>query len=305
MDVPTQDQWFWIYKAWPKADSAHVFLGAAVFEAGAAMFGEGWTGNEPSLVPSFNYGAVAAFSKPLPPSPPQLPSPNIPPRSIAGVSGGIDWEKLAAVVTPPPEPNDHVTRWRMENTRIAALAAACATAESVARAMRVVEWLAELGRNGELTTKGRLISGGVLFDVPLGFWNVEPVWAKRFAACQFLHWLSDQSYPAYTFVTRHSLNKALATLPFTSQAAFVSPGETSGLWLSPYMKIMIQTIRDLGIADDNMPTKYEVKHKMRELAPRFGLDFGEEPRGNEKDNANLERLATFVRSIESQKGRAR
>ena len=71
--------------------------------------------------------------------------------------------------------------------------------------------------------------------------------------------------------------------------------------LSPYMNLMLAVAKEMSIKPDNQPKKEEVIEKLIEVAAR---DFGEELT-EELSNNLLQGMATLMRELESQKGRAK
>lgn len=211
-------QW-WEARQWPKSDSAHVFLAAALLEVGEAVVGEEWTGNEPADAAEYtaNIGRMVAACRPVPPR-------KIPPPVPLTLSDTRNWNRDAANNRALEEERNradaHVYDWR-EHLRTTKAKADLATAQaSFARLTKAMDWIQEQGcEQGRLVTRGRLVMGGSFFDLPPSVWLVEPLWDKRFSSCIVQHRALD----TYLYVTRESLDRCLHdragdAVAFTSKA---------------------------------------------------------------------------------------
>lgn len=193
--------------AWPKPPREYVFLGAAFREVGEALFSGQWAGTEALTQPDpwEKVKAIEAKKRrienillaqkvPKPISSVSRHGGSALPQSLRG-SGG----SAPGPITPEAE----------QSLRKEAKVAEAVVAEVLARRHSAAEWIGDRGRNGDILTFLRPVSGGMFRPASPDLWNVEPIWA-RFANCQ-VQWGAGE--PDYIFVTRDSLDRATSTLP--------------------------------------------------------------------------------------------
>lgn len=192
----------------PRGNSSTVFLANVVEEVGPRLLTTTWTGQEPlDAIEGPPFQPREATMRPYRPPPPP------PPVTLA------DW--------PRDSGRDYVSERRAYENEVANLAEFARKWDereelrvrpllaehdrrvaSWDRLRRVMEWIATLGEEGRLVTRGRLVLGGEYFELPASVWNIESLWQTRFRACQAVH----RGLTSYIFLTRESLDGCLATL---------------------------------------------------------------------------------------------
>jgi hypothetical protein len=145
--------------------------------------------------------------------------------------------------------------------------------------------------SGELLSATRPIKGGALKTAPREWWNTEN-WSHRFTMCQlsrrepFASGFAGDDY-CWIYLTCESLDKFLLSQPF-------APVGMEDVHLSPYMKVMIAVVKQLGISPDHQPKKTEIENAISSTWTG--------PGGLSKHL--VEAAATLLREPESQLGRA-
>ena len=199
--MASQSIWQIDPRLWPKAARQYVFLAAAFQEIGQALCGDEWTGREALPFPTplaDGQRKVAALLTRAP----------APPVNIATRQAPLARGRAVAALNLPkytPQQMEEIERRRTE-----ALEAERASGEAMAaRKLRVVDWIAERSRNGELVTFG-LLSGREPVLLGPSVWNVANDWAL-FETCTVKRWLPGMTGAAeyYLFLTRESLDHCL------------------------------------------------------------------------------------------------
>lgn len=278
-------QAFWAAPStWPRGNSDYIFVGDALAEAGRALYPSEWTGNETAA-----FAAMPVYTDPIPIRVPTTKSI----RTLATVMR----EKELSSSSGEPAPTEHVSDYIRH---LAMEIWARERAENDSRATRLlgaVDWLVSRARDGELVTALRFVNTSLLeahfMPVGGGVWHTEPIIPNRFAAGFFDHIFPGQAraFPVYAFFTRESLARALGAV----RVASLAPVEADGVWLSPYIKLMLAAVRQLQITENHAPKKQVIVDTLNALAPSFGLELT----GNE-----VGMLATFTRHPRMKEGRA-
>jgi hypothetical protein len=275
---------------WPDDSPTHVFLGRVVLHIGELLFGTEWTGREPAV----------ELETPLP--------------EILDVSIGqsellrgcrllFDHDPdyrarcspLAELLLLWPMPTDG--EWVRAVTFSRRL-----TEQSQQEFERFLDVCLRLARNfkdGKILTATRDFDGGLERPQDRSFWYTENFW-WRFYTCQV-----DPAGPyraavipqggALIFVERGSLATALRPKPELEpkapQLAF-----SQEEYLSPYIRCMVETTRALRITAQD-PRK---KDEIIEALPKHWSGAA-----GDLTNADVERMATFLREPVHKKGRGR
>lgn len=270
---------FWASESkWPHDPAGYIFFARAVHAIGPAMFGDQWSGDEPTnkhvkLLPE--YAARARLAR----------------HSEAYDVLRRHRPELA------PEP---VKRWQAppsyDFTREqwdAARALVQTEHERVGRFWRVREEIARACEAGRLKTVLRPVRGGDMTEVSAASWNTDNL-GPRFTCCQMhpLHPFSTgfagEGF-CWIFVEKESLEHFLADQPFA-----VPPIETD-VHLSPYLKLVLNVAKKLDVTPDNQPKIEEIKAALRDTWTGDPDDLKERLVGP---------MATIMREPESRRGRA-
>lgn len=274
---------------WPDDSPTHVFLARVVLFVGEGIFGAQWTGEEPAL---------------------ELITP-LPEQYHASIGQDDLLRACRALYDYCPayrdacSPADEYTlHWPMPNQEQWMFAvklfkeAAEERRADFGRFIDVSQRLSHDFKHGFIQTALRPFGGGAERPQERTFWNTEAMW-PRFCTCQV-----DAGDPFkaelvatggdYIFVDRASLNKALEPPqpePRTPDQARI---EHAG-YMSPYLRCMIEATRGLMITRDD-PRKKE------ELIPLIRKFWPGDP--DALTDADLAKMATFLRGPEFKKGRA-
>lgn len=213
---------FWIKRGeWPEEAFGYVFLGQAVVEIGAAMFGSDWTGYEGATPAPLDIPSDPTFKLPDGRVVTLRPSLNMKWQHAASVGAMLkkhrDWK----------EPSGPISRWKFQPQEWAdGIALAKAENEDRnARRLRFASVVAATRRAalaGDLVTALRPVAGGMPGDpLPSHLWNTESV-KPRFHFCQmspsdpFGNGLAGPRHQ-YIFVSRESLDKFIAKIAPTPE----------------------------------------------------------------------------------------
>jgi hypothetical protein len=322
---------FWKQKSkWPRSGDK-VFIGEALHRVGNAMHGEDWTGNEVSayhrVYPFLSFAETldnyrtaldeyeSAQSAPIATSsakikPTKTDADN---RALGEGDGRLLQTRREFVAELQDAARRHVQELEEWGSRhrgrydVAASAWQAFTKENDAargRLTRVIEWIVDAARHGDLTTYLRIADidrrAGFYREAPGGFWDVGDIVEARFrnGHLEYVSEDSDPHLPAdqvedvFIFFGAESLSRSLATMVSPARV----PEEAVGLHLSPYMRLALAVIRDRSISLENQGKIADVKDAVFRLAPHFGLDPAEA-------KTLMGYIATIVREPISQKGR--
>lgn len=134
--------------------------------------------------------------------------------------------------------------------------------ERLQTAMRLI---ADAGRNEHVKTY-LWRPGTAVKEAPVEIWHGS-VDRLRFAQCT----ADDRGHKALLFFKTDSLARLLAKVNCMSGP--IPPNSDIPLFhLSPYLKLMLAVVEQLGVTKDNQPKKLQVEHAIAEIAPHYGLE---------------------------------
>ena len=288
---------YWLNQwQWPADPYGYVFLFRAVHRIGRALFGDAWTGGEPST----------EYPRPL--YAPLLGKPNVADARRAEELLTKHRPELLARLGREPFPlslNNRSTLrptvpvFRSEEWDVAVALAQAELQEAAPRLRRfarVKQVIARAGESGALAFSARPVRGGAMYVVPREHWNTDN-WEPRFTIGQYNP--SDPYGAAFAgekfyclFVEEESLATLVVALSGAPVAESAAGPEAT---LSPYLRFMLALSRRLNLSPENQIPKAaleaEIKNAWR----------GDPPLSERLVQA----MATLMREPESQLGRNR
>ena len=204
------DRTFWSAPgAWPKGNSANIFLAAALHNVGRALFHDDWQENDPvSAAEFFNEGAaMIQMASRRTPEPLPLPVP------LSLADRGANWNRTR-------DRNVELERqratqdWHIRTYRANRIADVWQKHIERLRGPRdrvqaAMEWIQERACEGsKLPTRWRRVAGGAFIEASSAIWNLESLWSQRFRRSQLRHGGVD----FYLFLDRAALARELSRL---------------------------------------------------------------------------------------------
>lgn len=224
--------------SWPKAASTYICIFEAINQAGSALFGDQWSGKE----------LLATFWKQSPRDFLKYASENFGGGALGGGKSGMRGggspvsSSSVPVVEGPPQHNAHVHEWRLEKSQ-----AEWVQERATEKRLRdTVAWLAQLCRDGLITSYARFRAGGGLWPMAAYEWNVDDPLSKFVIEGGHKRYFRDIANPAsfdvFLFFSRAELAAAFDRMGLTTLA--VAEIELSKL--SPYIQLAVQLALQKG-----------------------------------------------------------
>lgn len=291
------------------------FIGSAGSELGVAMFGESWTGEEPTVdgvqptlrrVPSWRIPERINSSEDhdvaLKAMQSLAPNLNLRPPLPAGTSQNAlfglgtymteeGWTRFYPGLRDEAALQIDLVERANREAQEAADKHNAEARPKIDRFLQVCRELVQAAESGLVKTAHRDRMGGRMYDMDRNHWNTER-WLSRFLYGAYhvdapfgTHALTDTSH--YIFFQRSGLDDlaALHAGP-PRQATLGHP--------SLYLRVMLQVADRLALSPTNQPKKSVLEAEIRSAWPKGVLLTGR----------LLSAMATLLREPESQKGRA-
>jgi hypothetical protein len=306
---------------WPFDPAGYVFLARAVMEVGVAMFGERWTGDEPSAA------YLEDDQHPLPRAPVLPLSPDGPDEYRAAAAAVREWAPEIETGPPilrearlygygyaagPKLPPMSVEQWTglrptiaerhaaavAETKRLNASARRRATRHNaiagpkIDRFDAVCQEITKQCEAGAVRTAWAWRIGGALSLISKEWWNIHPILGMhRFRWAQLLPGKPFSVQPptddfAFVYLSRQDLDRFITSQPLAAVRVDDLPH------LSPYLRVMLAVARKAALSPEHQPSKASIEAEIDAL-------WTGEPLSDRLRSA----MATLVREPESKLGR--
>lgn len=292
--------------SWPKGNRDTIFIGDAIQRIGQLKFGDAWTGQELSAerrAPSrpsfagtleyywgrvrstfpagtFNATWLASWDGPVPP--PFAASLPTSPRELKAQQSARTQRLEQEGAEFRPAYDRHVANWQKRKDD---------NDGAKERLLWVLDWIATAGRLGDLETRLRRVDSenglGHYVEAPDGFWNVENPIQSRFHKGQLRLSMGGEIYNRFYI---HFSSLSLSSNEFGFE--FRENPLNEGIHLSIYMKLILESLRDLNITSENQPDASIFKHYFESKWPP----------SLKKTDAIIAKMTTIAREPESGRG---